>query len=93
MRDMEPALSDKVRRGLFLPNVRTTTHPLRLTEAILAAYVARGGRLAKGTVVGFARDGSNVTAVKTDGGRYPCDLAVLSAGAWLQARKPAPDSP
>ena len=87
MRDMEPALSDKVRHGLFLPNVRTTTHPLRLTEAILAAFVARGGRLVKEAVVGFERsgsnmNGSNVTAVRTDRGRHPCDLAVISAGAW-----------
>ncbi|MEA2918883.1 MAG: D-hydroxyproline dehydrogenase [Bradyrhizobium sp.] len=82
MRDMEPALSDKVRHGLFLPDVRTTTHPLRLPEAILAAFVARGGRLVKEAVVGFERNGSNVTAVRTDRGRHPCDLAVISAGAW-----------
>ncbi len=82
MRDMEPALSDKARHGLFLPNVRTTTHPLRLTEAILAAFRTGGGRLVKETVVGFEREGSTVTAVTTDRGRHPCDLAVLSAGAW-----------
>ena len=87
LRDMEPALSDKVRHGLFLPNVRTTTHPLRLTEAILAAFVARGGRLVKETVIGFERsgaidNGSTVSAVRTDRGRHPCDLAVISAGAW-----------
>lgn len=82
MRDMEPALSDKVRHGLFLPNVRTTTHPLRLTEAILAAFRAGGGRLVREAVVGFEREGSIVTAVTTDRGRHPCDLAVISAGAW-----------
>ncbi|MCX7363998.1 MAG: FAD-binding oxidoreductase [Alphaproteobacteria bacterium] len=82
MQDMEPALSDKVRHGLFLPNVRTTTHPLRLTEAILVAFRARGGRLVTEAAVGFERDGSTVTAVKTDRGHHPCDLAVISAGAW-----------
>jgi D-amino-acid dehydrogenase len=82
MRDLEPALSDKAQRGLFLPNVRTTTHPLHLTEAILAAFIARGGRLVKEAVVGFERNGSNVTAVKTDRERHPCDVAVISAGAW-----------
>jgi D-amino-acid dehydrogenase len=82
MRDLEPAVSDKARRGLFLPNVRTTTHPLRLTEAILAAFLARGGKVAKETVVGFERSGSNVTAVKTAQGRHPCTIAVIAAGAW-----------
>jgi D-amino-acid dehydrogenase len=82
MLDMEPALSEKAKRGIFLPNVRTTTHPLRLTEAILAAFVARGGRLVKEAVIGFERDGLNVAAVKTDRGRYPCDVAVICAGAW-----------
>ena len=82
MRDMEPALSDKARHGLFLPNVRTTTHPLRLTEAILAAFRAAGGRVVKEAVVGFERAGATVSAVTTDRGRHPCDLAVISAGAW-----------
>lgn len=82
MREMEPALSDKARHGMYLPNVRTTTHPLRLTEAILAAFLARGGKVRKEAVVGFERDGLNVTAVRTDAGCHPCDLAVIAAGAW-----------
>jgi D-amino-acid dehydrogenase len=82
LKAIEPALSDKVRKGIFLPNVRTTTNPLRLTEAIVAAFRARGGTLARETVLAFERGDAGVRAVVTDYGRHACDLAVIAAGAW-----------
>jgi D-amino-acid dehydrogenase len=81
-REMEPALSDKVRRAVFLPNVRTTTHPLRVTEAIVEAFRKRGGRLVKEAVSGFERNTDAVSTVLTHGGRYEADLVVVAAGAW-----------
>lgn len=82
MRDLEPTLSDKARRGIFLPNVRTTTHPLRLTEAIVDAFRTRGGRLVKETVKAFEHGPGGVRAVTTDKARHECHLAVVAAGAW-----------
>lgn len=82
MRELEPALSDKARRGVFLPNVRTTTNPLRLTEAIVEAFRRRGGKLAKETVLGFETGPEGVRAVVTDNSSHACDLVVVAAGAW-----------
>lgn len=82
MRELEPALSDKAQRGVFLPNVRTTTNPLRLTEAIIEAFRRRGGKLAKETVLGFETGPEGVRAVVTDNTRHACDLVVVAAGAW-----------
>ncbi|MFC7395616.1 NAD(P)/FAD-dependent oxidoreductase [Chelatococcus sp. GCM10030263] len=82
LKAIEPALSDKVRKGIFFPDVRTTTNPLRLTEAIVAAFRARGGELAKETVLAFEGGDAGIGAVVTDRGRHPCDLVVIAAGAW-----------
>jgi D-amino-acid dehydrogenase len=81
-REVEPTLSDSIVGGIFVPNVRTTTNPLRLTTAILDAYLQRGGRLLREQVQGFERQGKTVRAVITDQGRHACDMAVISAGAW-----------
>jgi len=82
LRSLEPALSEKVRKGIFLPNVRTTTNPLRLTEAIVGAFRDRGGQLAKETVERFEGDERGIRTVVTDRGRHACDLVVIAAGAW-----------
>ncbi len=72
----------KATHGIFLLNVRTVTNPLRLTQAILAAFVQAGGRIGREEVRAFERDGDKASAVVTDQGRHACDLAVISAGAW-----------
>jgi len=82
LRELEPAISAKATHGIFLPNVRTVTNPLRLTQAILAAFVQAGGRTGREEVKAFESDGDKVSAVVTDQGRHSCDLAVISAGAW-----------
>src|SRR4051812_38420649 len=82
LRDIEPALTEKVVQGFYLPKVRTTTNPLKLTRAILAAYEERGGRVLRETVRGFDRGSGRVRGVQTDQGRHSCDLAVIAAGAW-----------
>lgn len=82
LRELEPTISGKATHGIFLPNVRTVTNPLHLTQAIMTAFVQAGGRVRREEVKGFERDGDKVSAVLTDRGRHACDLAVISAGAW-----------
>jgi D-amino-acid dehydrogenase len=79
---MEPALSDRVFAGVFFPAVQTVVNPLHLTEAILDAYRARGGKVLRETVNGFETGPNGVSAVLTDAGRHASDLVVVSAGAW-----------
>lgn len=82
LRELEPAISAKATHGVFLPNVRTVTNPLRLTQAIIAAFVQAGGKVCREEVRGFERDGDRIGAVRTDRGRHGCDLAIIAAGAW-----------
>lgn len=82
LRELEPAISSKATHGIFLPNVRTVTNPLRLTQAIIAAFIRAGGKVRHEQVRRFERDGNQVSSVVTDHGGHACDLAVISAGAW-----------
>ncbi len=81
-RRREPALSDRIQSAVCYPEVRTTVHPGRLTEEIVAAGVAAGVRIVKDQARDFVRTGGKVTAVVTDRGRHDCDLVVIAAGAW-----------
>jgi D-amino-acid dehydrogenase len=89
LRELEPALSDRVACGVHYPIVQTTTDPLALTQAILDAFRARGGRVLRERVRAFERGGGGVERIVTDAGRHACDLVVLAAGAWSRglARK------
>ncbi|HTC08480.1 MAG TPA: FAD-binding oxidoreductase [Acetobacteraceae bacterium] len=89
LREMEPALSERVVCGVHYPIVQTVINPLALTEAIADAVRARGGRVLRETVRGFetgAAGGSGeVTQIVTDAGRHASDLVVIAAGAWSRA--------
>jgi D-amino-acid dehydrogenase len=62
--------------------VQTVTNPLDLTEAILGAFVARGGRVLREEVRGLETGPGGVEHVVTDAARHPSRLVVLAAGAW-----------
>jgi D-amino-acid dehydrogenase len=82
LRELEPALSDRVVGGVYYPIVRTVTNPLSLTEAVAAAFRARGGRILREEVRGLETGPSGVERVVTNAGGHPSDLVVLAAGAW-----------
>ena len=82
LRDLEPAISDRAVCGVHFPIVQTVTNPLDLTEAILGAFRARGGRVLCKSVRGFETGPAGISRIVTDAARHECDLAVLAAGAW-----------
>lgn len=86
VQEVEPALSDRLTRGLYYPADRQI-HPDSLTAALVGAVTGQGGTLHEHlTVRGFDLDHRGVTAVRTDdGGRHPCDGVVLAAGVWTSA--------
>lgn len=81
--EVEPALSDRITRGLFYPEDRQI-HPDSLTEALVGAIADRGGTLHEHLAVReFDVTRGRVSAVLTaDGARHPCDGVVLAAGVW-----------
>jgi D-amino-acid dehydrogenase len=82
LRALEPALSDRAVCGVHYPIVQTVVNPLSLTEAIVDAFRARGGRVLREEVRGFELGPHGVAQAVTDAGRHACDLVVLAAGAW-----------
>lgn len=84
-RAREPALSDRIQSAVFYPDVRTTVHPGRLTEAILAAAENSGVRILKEEALDFVTASGRVTAVVTNRGRHDCDVVVIAAGAWSRS--------
>jgi D-amino-acid dehydrogenase len=85
LRALEPALSDRAVCGVHYPIVQTVINPLALTETLVEALRARGGRVLREEVRGFELGATGVTHVATDAGRHACDLVVVSAGAWSGA--------
>ena len=80
---VEPALSERMRHGLFYPKDRQI-EPDSLTSALAEQVVKLGGEVREDTsVTGFVRSGTTVTAVQAnDGDRLACDTVVLAAGVW-----------
>ena len=85
LRELEPALSERAVGGVYYPVVQTVTNPLALTEAVLDAFRAAGGRVLREEVRGLETGLNGVTRVVTDAGAHPSDLVVVAAGAWSNA--------
>ena len=83
VRQVEPALSDRITRGLFYPRDRQI-EPDSLTAALVRHIEKMGGVVHQHCPVsGFDQGPRGVTAVRTeDGNRHACDGAVLAAGVW-----------
>lgn len=83
VQDLEPALSDRIRAGIYYPGDRQI-EPDSLTSSLVTHIEKFGGTVVQGSgVVGFEGGPDEVTAVHTSSGsRQACDAVVLAAGAW-----------
>jgi D-amino-acid dehydrogenase len=83
--DVEPALSDRITRGLFYPGDRQV-EPDSLTASLVAHVAKLGGTVLEHTkVTGFEQGVGGVTGVRTvDEALHPCDGVVLAAGVWTR---------
>ena len=82
LRELEPAISERAAAGVYYPVVQTVTHPLALTEAILDAFRAQGGRVLQEEIRALTPGPNGIAAVVTNIASHPTDLTVLAAGAW-----------
>ncbi len=79
---VEPALSDRIRHGLYYPADRQI-EPDSLTSTLAEHVHKLGGQVLEHTEVrAFERGASGVGAVVTAHERLPCDGVVLAAGVW-----------
>ena len=78
MRQLEPALSPNLYRGVFTPNANSITHPLHLSQRLFDLFRRSGGTFVKTNVTGF-RNGPDGEPIRlsTDGESLPVDGLVM----------------
>jgi len=81
VRELEPALSDSVRHGVYFPDVVHTVNPHRLVQVLAGDFQRRGGAIRTGTVQGFNLGEGGVTSLLIEGEALETDAVVLATGA------------
>ncbi len=81
-RQLQPALSEKVIRGIRIPNFSHTVDPLRLVQALADLFERQGGRLLRRAVRGFEIAPEGVRTLRTDEGEFAVERIVIAAGVW-----------
>lgn len=80
IRRMVPALAEKYRFGVHLPEQGHVVNPERLTKALAAQLQRDGGVVLRRKVLDIERDRAGVVALSTDAGRMPVETLVICAG-------------
>jgi len=79
---LEPELSDRIGMAVLFPQNRSMKNPYKLVLALAERFVALGGRIERGEVVGFTRSDRIREVVLKDGRRVTADEVVICAGAY-----------
>lgn len=82
LRQMEPALANDFRRGLYFPDNGHTANPQRLVRHIAEQFVREEGVLLRRKALGLEVGPDEVMAVRTSEGRVEAAAVVIAAGAW-----------
>lgn len=86
LRQLEPALSPEVKRGVLIPDCRLVIDPLSLSQRLARRFVADGGEILTEEVedIEFGPSGPHtlVTGGAGGGGRRDVGELVLAAGAF-----------
>ena len=82
LRQHEPALSREFVRGILVEENGHLGNPLRMVQGLAQAVVRNGGKIRQARALGFALEGNRMKSIRTDRGDFPCDAAVVAAGAW-----------
>jgi len=81
IRELEPAVSERYRYGVLLPDEGWVAEPQRYTQAIAAALQAMDVPIVRAGIASLRRDGGAWTA--SDGARdWRAGRVVVAAGAW-----------
>ena len=83
LESLEPDLKGRFRFGIQAPENGSTVDPEALVKAIHAHCMRLGASSVRKAVVGFVRNGREVTALRlADGSTTSVDGVVVAAGAW-----------
>jgi glycine/D-amino acid oxidase-like deaminating enzyme len=79
---LEPEVGPDYPIGMFTPDQGMSANPYRQVTAIAADFAKHGGRIVRDRVVAIEAENERVHAVRGEAASYPCDHAVVCAGAW-----------
>lgn len=79
---LEPELSDRIGMAVLFPQNRSLKDPYKLVLALAERFVALGGRIEQGEVVGFIRSDTVREVVLKNGRKLAADEVVICAGAF-----------
>ncbi len=82
LRQAEPALSREFTRGILVEENGHLGNPHRMVQGLAQELQRNGGEIHVARATGFSLEGGRVRAIRTDRGEFPCDVAVVAAGAW-----------
>ncbi|HUK08563.1 MAG TPA: FAD-dependent oxidoreductase [Stellaceae bacterium] len=85
LRQYDPTLSREFVRGALVEENGHIGNPHRLVQSLAAALVRNGSAIHRARAIDFDLDGGRIKAIRTDTGAFPCDAAVIAAGAWSKA--------
>ncbi|HXP74209.1 MAG TPA: FAD-binding oxidoreductase [Stellaceae bacterium] len=82
LRQTEPALSREFTRGILVEENGHLGNPHRMVQGLAQEIRRNGGKIHQIRATGFVLEGGRLTAICSDRGDFPCDAAVVAAGAW-----------
>ena len=82
VRQLVPALTPSVRRGVLLPDCMTVANPFHLTTRLVEAFRRDGGAVLRETLRDIETGSDRRVTLLTDAGRHEVDRLVLATGAW-----------
>lgn len=83
VQELEPDVEVNVRGGVLYP-IDCHLHPGDFMATLKQHLLNAGVRLQLNTTVtGFEKQGTNVSAVLTDQGKFDCEELILAPGSWL----------
>ncbi|MEJ2719939.1 MAG: glycine oxidase ThiO [bacterium] len=90
-RDIEPLLSPKITAAIWLPD-DTQINNLELLDALVEAFVSRGGVLQENTpVTSVDIESGRAAGVSTISGRIDASAVLIAAGCWSGGIEGIPD--
>ena len=81
---LEPELSDRIGMAVLFPQNRSMKDPYKLVLALAERFVALGGRIEAGEVVGFTWSDTIREVVLKDDRKLPAGEVVICAGAYSE---------
>lgn len=79
-RALAPGLSPHIVRGVHFTQGMHTINPHRVVATLVERFAADGGKVVRGRVVGFVREGATVTAVSLADATLSAKAVVIAAG-------------